>query len=234
MAGAALTPVPEAGALAEKKPRDGAVALTKVSKSEEAIFALKPGKAALVRLAASAQPFAPLVQFVSDGVQWKSTRKALAVQFAFCFLVLYSWAIAPTLLVTLGLCTLSHKKTEGAVDSDGTKPQAAEAFKARAEAIDAAWLQHALEKAATQLEHLTAVTMWEDPIVTGGFVAACAAVAALLFAFVPFQWAVLFGGLYTMRPPSWRVVPGPIENLLNRMPDKSEEYTRLMGGGAAA
>jgi len=84
----------------------------------------------------------------------------------------------------------------------------AETFKARAKAIDAAWLQHTLEKVATQLEHLTAVTMWEDPIVTGGFVAACAAVAALLFAFVPFQWAVLFGGLYTMRPPSWRVVPG--------------------------
>jgi hypothetical protein len=62
--------------LAEKKPRDGAVAVTKVSKSEEAIFTLKPGKAALVRLAACAQPFAPLVQFVSDGLQWKSTRKA--------------------------------------------------------------------------------------------------------------------------------------------------------------
>jgi hypothetical protein len=39
-----------------------------------------------------------------------------------------------------------------------------------------------------------------------------------------------------MRPPAWKVVPGPAANLLERMPDKAEEYGRLMqgGGGGAA
>lgn len=65
--------------------------------------------------------------------------------------------------------------------------------------------------------------------------------AAVVLLYVPFQWVVLAVGLYCTRPPSWCVVPGPVENLLGRMPDKSEAYARLMeevgrgaGGGAAA
>jgi hypothetical protein len=32
--------------------------------------------------------------------------------------------------------------------------------------------------------------------------------AAVVLLYVPFQLAVLAGGMYAMRPPSWRVVPG--------------------------
>jgi len=36
-----------------------------------------------------------------------------------------------------------------------------------------------------------------------------------------------------VRPPTWKVVPGPATNLLERMPDKSEAYDRLTQGGGA-
>jgi len=75
-------------------------------------------------------------------------------------------------------------------------------------------------------------------VVTGAFVAGCL-VAALFLASYSFQAAVLCLGLYATRPPSWRVVPGPLESLLGRMPDKGEAYARLMqetgvGGEGAA
>ena len=34
-----------------------------------------------------------------------------------------------------------------------------------------------------------------------------------------------------MRPPAWKVVPGPVTNLMHRMPDKAEAYGRLVQGG---
>ena len=69
MTGTALQPVPESGALVDKKSSDGVVSVTKVTKSEEAVFNLKPGKDAIVRLAAALQPFAPVFDFVSEGLQ---------------------------------------------------------------------------------------------------------------------------------------------------------------------
>ena len=90
---------------------------------------------------------------------------------------------------------------------------------------------------ATKLERVIALTTWEDPVVTGAFCAGCL-IAALVLTTVSFQTVVLCLGLYAMRPPSWRVVPGPLTSLLGRMPDKGEEYARLMqengGGGKVA
>lgn len=61
--------MPESGPLVEKKSSDGAVSVTKVTKSEEAVFSLRPGKDAIVRLAGALQPFAPVFDFISDGLQ---------------------------------------------------------------------------------------------------------------------------------------------------------------------
>jgi len=167
----ALAAVPESGPLVAKKPDGGgAVSVTKVTKAEEAIFNLKPGKDALVRLAGSLEPFAPIFDFVCEGLQWKNTQRAMVVQAVFCFAVLYSYTIVPGLLVTLGLCTLSHKKEEssaeeeggGAEGGDGGGAKAAVAekpaggsssaslastsasLKSRAKSIDVATLQRAL------------------------------------------------------------------------------------------
>ena len=63
--------------------------------------------------------------------------------------------------------------------------------------------------------------------------------ATLFLASHSFQVVLLCVGFYATRPPSWRVVPGPLESLLGRMPDKGEAYARLMqetgvGGKGAA
>ena len=71
---APLKPVPESGPLVEKRSLDGAVSVTRVTKSEEAVFNLKPGKDAIVRLAAALQPFAPVFDFVSEGLQVRRGR----------------------------------------------------------------------------------------------------------------------------------------------------------------
>jgi hypothetical protein len=73
-----LKSVPESGPLVEKKASESAVSVSKVTKAEEAIFSLRPGKDALVRLAAALQPFAPVFDFVSEGIQVRNettTRK---------------------------------------------------------------------------------------------------------------------------------------------------------------
>jgi hypothetical protein len=70
MPGTTLKAVPETGPLTETKTfLGGAVRVTRLTRSEEALFSLKPGKDAIVRLAASLQPFAPVFDFVSDGLQ---------------------------------------------------------------------------------------------------------------------------------------------------------------------
>ena len=185
------------------------------------------------------------------------------MQFAFCFFVIYSYTIFPGILVTLGLCTVMNKKEDAAAaaaaagdgDGDGGGNEDAigdekkkkkkiknrgqrTTYKVRAKQnIDVEWVQRSLEKLAVHLEHATALTMWEDPIVTTAFVTSTIALTVVLAAYVPFKLIVLATGLYHARPPSWRVVPGPVDNLLNRMPDRVEEYTRLMeevNRGAAA
>ena len=88
------------------------------------------------------------------------------------------------------------------------------------------------EAAATGLERAVAVTTWEDPIVTGAFIASCVALA-LLCMYIKIQTMILAAGVWLMRPPTWKVVPGPATNLLERMPDKSEAYDRLTQGGGA-
>ena len=122
------------------------------------------------------------------------------------------------------------------------KPTPAEpkgaSWRSKARKLDARDVQRALENVATRLERIIALTTWEDPVVTGAFVAGCL-VAALFLASHSFQVVLLCVGLYATRPPSWRVVPGPLESLLGRMPDKGEAYARLMqetgvGGKGAA
>ena len=172
--------------------------------------------------------------------------------------------IVPGILVTLGLCTLTNnlKKEGNDAGSAGYPPGSSSSsslgggdevddkkkkkkhssrgqqtsYKALAKKIDVEWVQRSLEKIAVQLEHATAVTMWEDPIATTAFVASTLA-ATVVLAYVPFKFVILTIGLYHARPPSWRAVPGPVDNILSRMPDKTEEYTRLMmdvNRGAAA
>ena len=150
------------------------------------------------------------------------------------------------------MCTLTNRKDEGSGDEDdgetrsekkaAKKPTPAEpkgaSWRSKARKLDARDVQRALEHVATKLERIIALTTWEDPVVTGAFVAGCL-VAALFLASYSFQAAVLCLGLYATRPPSWRVVPGPLESLLGRMPDKGEAYARLMqetgnGGKGAA
>ena len=68
--GGGLTPVPEGGELVAKTAADRAGTMTmKVTKSEEAVFSLRPGKDAIVRLAAALQPCAPVLDFLGDGLQ---------------------------------------------------------------------------------------------------------------------------------------------------------------------
>ena len=67
--------MPESGPLVEKKSIDGAVSVARVTKSEEAVFNLKTGKDAIVRLAAALQPFAPVFDFVSEGLQVRRGRE---------------------------------------------------------------------------------------------------------------------------------------------------------------
>ena len=238
-----------AAAAAAPKPE---INVAKLTKAEEAIFTLQPGKDAFVKLAAALAPFRPVVDHVADALSWRSTRKALAAQAAFAYAVLYPYVIIPGILLTLGTCTLTNRKDEGSGDEDdgetrsekkaAKKPTPAEpkgaSWRSKARKLDARDVQRALENVATKLERIVALTMWEDPVVTGAFVAGCL-VAALFLASYSFQAAVLCLGLYATRPPSWRVVPGPLESLLGRMPDKGEAYARLMqetgnGGKGAA
>ena len=193
-----------------------------------------------------------VVDHVADALSWRSTRKAMAAQAAFTYAVLYPYVTIPGILLTLGTCTLTNRKEdEGSGDEDDgetrsepakKKPTPAEpkgaSWRSKARKLDARDVQRALENVATKLERIVALTMWEDPVVTGAFVAGCL-VAALFLASYSFQAAVLCLGLYATRPPSWRVVPGPLESLLGRMPDKGEAYARLMqetgnGGKGAA
>ena len=93
--------------------------------------------------------------------------------------------------------------------------------------MDATFMQRVAEVSALWLEKLTAVTEWEDPIVSMAFTCFCF-VGALCFLFLPFSWALCAVGLYAMAPPTWNAVPGSVQNLLNRMPDKSQEYKKLV------
>ena len=95
-----------------------------------------------------------------------------------------------------------------------------------------------MENVATRLERIIALTTWEDPVVTGAFVAGCL-VAALFLASL-LQVVLLSASDCTRRGRrrggSCR---GRLESLLGRMPDKGEAYARLMqetgnGGKGAA
>ena len=66
---------------------------------------------------------------------------------------------------------------------------------------------------------------------TGAFIASCVALA-LLCMYIKIQTMILAAGVWLMRPPAWKVVPGPATNLLDRMPDKAEAYDRLTQGEA--
>lgn len=129
-------------------------------------------------------PFSPHIYLAREPLQWKSTQRALTLQAAFCLCVIHTHLIIPGILVTLGMCTLSNKKENasaaGGVEGEGVQEkntktnQQKTSYKALAKAtVDVAWLQRSLENLAVQLEHATAVTMWEDPIVTTAFIAAC-------------------------------------------------------------
>ena len=231
MAQALGSPPPMTAAQVAKKK---SVNVTKVTKAEEAIFTLQPGKDALARLAASLRPFEPVLSFVRAGLAWESTRKAMALQFLFCLAVLHPEYLVPTILCTVGACTLAANDRGEESRTRGSKGSSSEGSKSRS-SVDARSAQRLLESLATTLERVTAVTTWEDPIVTTAFVASCVALA-FLCAYVRFQTVVLGLGVWAMRPPAWKVVPGPAANLLERMPDKAEEYGRLMqgGGGGAA
>ena len=88
-------------------------------------------------------------------------------------------------------------------------------------------MQRLAEVTALWLEKFTAVTEWEDPVVSTAFMCFCG-VGALCFMFLPFSWALCAVGLYVMAPPSWNAVPGSLQNVLGRMPDKSLEYKKLV------
>jgi hypothetical protein len=158
----------------------------------------------------------------------------MALQFLFCLAVLHPEYLVPTILCTVGACTLAANDRGEESRARGSKGSSSEGSKSRS-SVDARSAQRLLESLATTLERVTAVTTWEDPIVTTAFVASCVALA-FLCAYVRFQTVVLGLGVWAMRPPAWKVVPGPAANLLERMPDKAEEYGRLMqgGGGGAA
>jgi hypothetical protein len=237
----------DARAAAAPKP---ALNVAKLTKAEEAIFTLQPGKDAFVKLAQALTPFRPVVDHVADALSWRSTRKAMAAQAAFAYAVLYPYVIIPGILLTLGMCTLTNRKEEeesgdeddGETNTRKPKPKTpappkGTSWRSKARKMDAISLQRFLEDAATKLERVIALTTWEDPVVTGAFCAGCL-IAALVLTTVSFQTVVLCLGLSAMRPPSWRVVPGPLTSLLGRMPDKGEEYARLMqengGGGKVA
>jgi len=200
---------------------------TKVTKAEEAIFTLQPGKDAFARIAAAASPFRPVIEFIQDGVSWRSTRAALSLQLVFCVAVLHPQYIVPVVLCTLGACTMVNKG-----DAGNDKRENDDSSRDGKLKIDAKWAQETLEVMATRLERAVAVTTWEDPIVTGAFIASCIALA-LLCTCVRIQTILLAAGVWTMRPSSWRVVPGPLTNLLQRMPDKAEAYNRLTRGEGA-
>ena len=69
----------DARAAAAPKP---ALNVAKLTKAEEAIFTLQPGKDAFVKLAQALTPFRPVVDHVADALSWRSTRKAMAAQAA--------------------------------------------------------------------------------------------------------------------------------------------------------
>ena len=198
---------------------------TKVTKAEEAIFSLQPGQDAFARIAAASSPFRPVIEFVQDGVSWRSTRAAMSLQLVFCVAVLHPQYLVPVALCALGVCTMVSKREAG----EGKRDDGDSKRKLR---LDAKWAQETLEAAATGLERAVAVTTWEDPIVTGAFIASCVALA-LLCMYIKIQTMILAAGVWLMRPPTWKVVPGPATNLLERMPDKSEAYDRLTQGGGA-
>lgn len=199
---------------------------TKVTKAEEAIFSLQPGQDAFARIAAAASPFRPVIEFVQDGVSWRSTRAAMSLQLVFCVAVLHPQYIVPVALCTLGVCTMVSKREAGEGErEDGDSGRTLMR-------LDAKWAQETLETAATGLERAVAVTTWEDPIVTAAFIASCVALA-LLCMYIKIQTMILAAGVWMMRPPAWKVVPGPATNLLQRMPDKAEAYDRLTQGGGA-
>jgi hypothetical protein len=199
---------------------------TKVTKAEEAIFTLQPGKDAFARIAAAASPFRPVIEFVENGVSWRSTKAALALQLVFCVLVLHPQYLVPTGLCVLGACTLANKGGAGDEKRDSWKGHG----KKQQLKIDAKWAQQTLEVCATRLERVVAVTTWDDPIVTTAFITICVALAALCV-YVRIQTVALALGVWLMRPPAWKVVPGPVTNLMHRMPDKAEAYGRLVQGG---
>ena len=200
---------------------------TKVTKSEEAIFTLQPGKDAFARIAAAATPFRPVIEFVEEGLAWHSTRAALSLQFVFCVAVLHPQYLLPVGLCTLGACTLANKGEGQAGRGDSKNAKDGKRVK-----IDAKWAQLTLESCATRLERLVSITTWEDPIVTSALIASCVALAFLCM-YVRVQTLVLLLGVWLMRPPAWKVVPGPATNLMERMPDKEEAYGRLTQGGGA-
>ena len=197
---------------------------TKVTKAEEAIFSLQPGQDAFARIAAASSPFRPVIEFVQDGVSWRSTRAAMSLQLVFCVAVLHPQYLVPVALCALGVCTMVSKREAG----EGKRDDGDSKRKLR---LDAKWAQETLEAAATGLERAVAVTTWEDPIVTGAFIASCVALA-LLCMYIKIQTMILAAGVWLMRPPTWKVVPGPATNLLERMPDKSERTTDSRRGEA--
>ena len=155
---------PTTAAQAAKKK---SVNMTKVTKAEEAIFTLQPGKDAIVRLAAALHPFRGVLHFVEDGLSWRSANKAMTLQALYCLAVVHPEYLVPVALCVLGTCTLTNKRElEESDDHDAPRdaPDDARAsLRSRAKKFDARALQHVLESFATWLERVVAITTWEDP-----------------------------------------------------------------------
>ena len=136
---AALGGDARAAGAAAPKPE---INVAKLTKAEEAIFTLQPGKDAFVKLAAALAPFRPVVDHVADALSWRSTRKAMAAQAAFTYAVLYPYVIIPGILLTLGTCTLTNRKEdEGSGDEDDgeTRSEPAKKKPTPAEPKGASW-----------------------------------------------------------------------------------------------
>ena len=121
---------------------------TKVTKAEEAIFTLQPGKDAIVRLAAALHPFRGVLHFVEDGLSWRSANKAMTLQALYCLAVVHPEYLVPVALCVLGTCTLTNKRELEESDDHGAPKDASDdaraSLRSRAKKFDARALQHVL------------------------------------------------------------------------------------------